>query len=157
VPYTISGVTFGGIGTSYTIANLSIGPTTGTFQITGTGTAAGTTTGQGGNNDTIMYDTNKPFAPMQFWGDYSNGIYANVTSHFADGLIVHSRPGAGIGWDDITAIASVTGAEVSAGNINIVFTPAGTGTLLIGTHAGLSCTGTPTSSFATVNGIVTHC
>lgn len=32
-----------------------------------------------------------------------------------------------------------------------------TGAIKAGTSAGLSCSGTPTSSFATVNGIVTHC
>jgi hypothetical protein len=28
---------------------------------------------------------------------------------------------------------------------------------LVGSTAGVSCSGTPTSSFASVNGIVTHC
>lgn len=126
VQQTISGVTFGGLGTSYTIANLSVGASNGTYTITGTGTAAATTTGQGGNSVTVMYDTNKPYAPIQFWGDYAHGLIANTTSHFADGLIVSAQPGEGVGWTDGTGTASVTGTEVTPGNIAIDLKPAGT-------------------------------
>jgi hypothetical protein len=45
-----------------------------------------------------------------------------------------------------TSILAVSGAGVTLG-----------GTITAGSSAGLTCTGTPSSSFATVNGIVTHC
>jgi hypothetical protein len=150
---TVSGVTLSP-GTGYVMANVN--HTAGTFTITGAGIAAANASG-GGTAAMAMLDFNKPYAPFQLWGEYAHGIIANPTSWFADGLIVNARPGQGFGWNDGTAIASVTGTEISAGNVSITLTPAGTGTIKVGSAAGLSCSGTPTSGFASVDGLVTHC
>jgi hypothetical protein len=74
-----------------------------------------------------LLDSNKPYAPAQFWGEYAHGIIENTSSWFYDGLIISALPGQGMGWNDGTATASVTGTEISAGNVSVDLVPVGTG------------------------------
>lgn len=48
-------------------------------------------------------------------------------------------------------------AEGTDANIDIDFIPKGTGTLSLNGARGVICSGTPTVSFATVDGLITHC
>jgi len=122
--YTIAGVTFGG--GSYAMSNINIGA--GTFTITGSGTASSTTIG-GGATPIMYLQALAPYAPTQFWGEWKHGI-TTTNFHSDDGSIINTQPGNGVVWNDGTGSASVTGAEVSAGNVNVVSTPAGTGLVL---------------------------
>ena len=124
--YTFAGVTFGG--GSYTIANVNVAA--GTFTITGTGSASSSGS-FGGNGQSLYFDKRSPFAPVQFTGQYRHGLYTAPDSRFEDGLVIHARPGQGIGWDDGTGIASITASASSAGNVSVVATPAGTGTVTL--------------------------
>lgn len=63
--------------------------------------------------------------------------------------------GAGIGWD-LGSGGDVSLYRISSGKLGTNGSMTATG-YIAGSSTGLSCTGTPTSSFATVNGIVTHC
>ena len=126
--YTVAGVTFGG-GT-YTIG--AVNDAAGTFTIAGTGTASSTTTG-GGNAAVIYFANLSPYAAMQLSGLWEDGIRSAVQSRFTSGLIVHTQPGTGFGWDDGTGIASVNASVASAGNIHVQLKPAGTGSVMFGT------------------------
>ena len=46
-----------------------------------------------------------------------------MNSRINDKLIVHTQPGNGVGWDDGTSTASVTGTEISAGHVSVDLTP----------------------------------
>jgi hypothetical protein len=58
-----------------------------------------------------------------------------------------TNPTIGIG----TAVATALNIGNSGSTTNLI------GAIQAGGTAGLTCSGTPTSSFATKNGIVTHC
>jgi hypothetical protein len=123
VAFTVRGVTFAP--GSYTVANVNQGA--GTFTITGVGNATSSGLVTGG---TWFWDNLAPFAPMQIWGEWTHGIYTHPTlSKINDGLIVRTQPGVGVGWDDGIGIATINGAEVSPGNVDVVLTAAGTGSV----------------------------
>lgn len=123
--YTISGVTFGA-GT-YTMSNVNLG--TGKFTITGSGAAAGNVSG-GGTNAIVSFLNQAPYSAHQVWGEWTTGgLVAHSTFRSDNGLFIRSIPGAGVGWYDGTGTAVITGTELSAGNIEITLTPAGTGTV----------------------------
>jgi len=140
--YTINGVTFGG--GNYTIANV----TSTNFTITGTGTASASGSG-GGTNQWMSFATLVPYAPAQAQGEFKHGYACASNSKFDDGLCVTSVPGAGIGWNDGTGTASVTGTEKSAGNVEVTLTPSGTATINLNGHVianGLLTSGTLTNA-----------
>lgn len=128
------------------------------FTITGTGTA--NATGNGGpSGQVVSFATLVPYGVTDIFGEFKHGITTTTNSKFDDGLIIHTQPGNGFGWDDGTAIASITGHEISAGNIDVVLTPVGTGTIKIGATAGVSCAANSVSltTLVVTNGLVTHC
>jgi hypothetical protein len=57
----------------------------------------------------------------------------------------------------LTGVPVVFQASGTDPNINIEFVPKGTGVLQIGATLGVTCSGTPTASFASTGGLVTHC
>jgi hypothetical protein len=114
-----------------------------TFQITGTGSASAT--GAGGAAQVFYYQNLVPYAPMEFRGSFKHGI-STTEFRSEDGSIIRTQPGNGIAWDDGTAAASITGTEISAGNVSIVLTRAGTGTVRL--------VGLPTSAAGLTTGDV---
>jgi hypothetical protein len=134
---TVNGVTFGGA--AYVMSNV----TATTFQITGTGSASAT--GAGGAAQVFYYQNLVPYAPMEFRGSFKHGI-STTEFRSEDGSIIRTQPGNGIAWDDGTAAASITGTEISAGNVSIVLTRAGTGTVRL--------VGLPTSAAGLTTGDV---
>lgn len=85
-------------------------------------------------------------------GDYDGAVYTAQTGSLLYGVVVQSANAAT--WQ--YAYAALDTSQV----LRFSVTPAGviTGTgYKAGSNTGLTCSGTPTSSFASVNGIVTHC
>lgn len=134
IAQTINGVTFGG--QNYVIS--ATNHATNKFSITGSGNAS--STGTGGVIGWMSFQPFVPYAPYQATGEFKHGIIANQQSRFQDGLFVHSIPGAGVGWDDGTGIAIMTGISSGAGNVGILITPAGTGKVTV-TGFPTSCSG----------------
>ena len=62
-----------------------------------------------------------------------------------------------MGADGSGNIAKIDAGFISTGNMDMLVTTLGTGTIKINGTAGLTCSGTPSSSFASVKGVVTHC
>lgn len=56
-----------------------------------------------------------------------------------------------------TTVAPALKSLGSDTNISLNLVPKGTGVIQVGGTAGVTCSGTPTSSFAATKGIVTHC
>lgn len=108
--YTLNGVTFGAA--SYTVANVNT--TTGTFEITGSGTAGSSGSG-GGSGQAVVFERLNPQSPIQFWGGFEYGIRTKY-AQFASGYLIDTQPGAGIRWDNGTGEATIqasgTGATV---------------------------------------------
>lgn len=150
--YTISGVTFGG--GIYTVNNVD--DVNGHFTITGAGSAGGNVAG--GGSSVVVYFTNlSPYAAFQMSGLWEDGIRTDVTlSRFTSGLLIHTQPGIGMGWDDGTGIASITGVAGSAGNVGVLISRAGTGTVNISGFP-TACAGLPTGTLANVAGTATFC
>lgn len=68
-----------------------------------------------------------PYAPLRLAGNWLHGIVTDSSFVARDGLLISTRTGNGIGWGDGKGTASVTGTDVSAGNIDVTMAPAGTG------------------------------
>lgn len=90
----------------------------------------------------------------------ANVIYGTNTINGASGAQI------GVNQPAPGAVFDILGSNTSSGTLafrvqNItpanLFSVADDGTIKVGATAGVSCSGTPTSSFASVNGIVTHC
>lgn len=86
-------------------------------------------------------------------GDYDGAVYTAQTGSLKYGVLVQSANGS-TGWQYAFAALdpsnSLNFTVDTAGNVHAASYKAGA-------SAGVSCSGTPTSSFASVNGIVTHC
>lgn len=108
--------------------------------------------GTGDNTGTVG---NYPAAPLGFAGNWLHGIQL-LNSTFNDNVAMHLATAHVVEWDDGTAVSSI-GQNGSGASVGLNFVTAGSGTLSVNGTAGLSCSGTPSSSFASVNGIVTHC
>lgn len=126
--YTISGVTFGNA--SYAVSNVNL--SAGTFDITGTGSAAASISG-GGTGQYIHFEKHTPQSPFQIWGGFNHGIRTKFAK-FNSGYLIDTQPGAGIRWDNDTASATidVTG---NGADIDMIFTTAGTGRMNFGTYS----------------------
>jgi hypothetical protein len=111
----------------YTMA--SVDTAAGSFNITGVGAASASGAG-GGTGLYGFYPKQAPYAPAQWWGEWKHGIITNQAK-FDSGGIIETQPGNGILWNDGTGTASVNATARSAGNIDIVLDPAGTGTVRI--------------------------
>ena len=123
--YNIAGVTFGG-GTSYAIANVNIAAGTFTFdagQFGGGGSNAAAAIRAGGKHRAAYFDKDAPYSAMSIHGELQHGLITTLNSRINDKLIVHTQPGNGVGWDDGTSTASVTGTEISAGHVSVDLTP----------------------------------
>lgn len=127
--YTISGVTFGNA--SYAVSNVNL--SAGTFDITGTGSAAASVSG-GGSGQYIHFEKHTPQSPFQIWGGFNHGIRTKF-ARFASGYLIDTQPGAGIRWDNDTADATIT-ASGNGADVDLILTTAGTGRLNFGTHTG---------------------
>lgn len=127
--YTISGVTFGNA--SYTVANVNL--TAGTFDITGTGSAAASISG-GGTGQYLHFEKYTPQSPFQIWGGFEHGIRTKFAK-FNSGYLIETQPGAGIRWDNDTADATIT-ASGNGADVDLILTTSGTGRLNFGTHTG---------------------
>jgi len=77
--------------------------------------------------DTTGTLANYPYAPLRMAGNWLHGMITDSSFVSHDGLIISTQTGNGVGWGDGTATANVNGAEISAGNIDVTLTPAGTG------------------------------
>jgi hypothetical protein len=134
-----SAITFAGASGSFSATSSS--PVV-TVVNSGTGQAATMTA----NNSTSVLQLIQSGAGL---GLSSNGqIASSVTSS-----------GSGVSATQAGSGNAFTGLATGGGNAAqfigpVVFTSGG---IITGSSAGVSCTGTPTSSFATINGIVTHC
>jgi len=120
---TLAGVTFGGA--SYVIAGVD--KVNGKFTITGTGTASSTASG-GGSGQWLAFANLVPYSPYQAQGSFKHGLIS-TKARFESGGIIETQPGNGILWGDGTGTASINSVLKSAGNIDVVVTPAGTGGL----------------------------
>jgi hypothetical protein len=110
---------------NYTMSSVSADA----FTITGVGSAG--SSGSGGGAGLYGYFPKQaPYAPAQWWGEWTHGI---STKNFKSdsGGIIDTQPGNGIQWNDGTGTASITGTEVSAGNVGITMTRAGTGQIVV--------------------------
>lgn len=159
--HTYDGVTFGG--GEYAISNISLANET--VDITGTGTATlGGTYGAGLNFGEVAYiKRHTPFAWGQSRGAFQHALYINNQSLIRDGLAISSipqtayNPGGGLGWRDAAGnLATVKGVMNTAGNIDIVSKPLGTGKVIAGPFP-TSCSGLATGTLANVGGIATFC
>jgi hypothetical protein len=96
------------------------------------------------------------FAGESIAGNYA--IYGSTSFNAGPNTITGNTiegfngPGSGI----VFAASSVTYTTVAANQIDLTTTPFG-GTAGTGSAFGQSCSGTPSSSFSSVNGIVGHC
>lgn len=122
-PQTVNGVTFGGA--DYVMS--SVNSAGGTFQIQGTGTA--TLTGNGGAGTWVAFANLVPYAPFHYHGSYKHGLISSPNSRVESGAIVETQPGNAFLWTDGTGKATINGIASSTGNIDVVLTPAGTGTI----------------------------
>lgn len=161
--YVISGVSFGG-GVSYHIANIDFPGQTFTFdagEYGGGGSNATAVISAGNVSQAVYFDKDAPFSPGSLHGEYLHGWWVDPLSKFLDGAAFHSvHDGGAFAWDDGAGnLAKIDAHRVSAGNMDIVFSPAGTGTLKIGAAAGLSCPGGTFNAATAVftNGLLTHC
>jgi hypothetical protein len=107
----------------------SVNTTTGFFTIFGSGNSAGVVSG-GGSGRIFSFENYSPYAPYQAYGTYLHGLIFEMTFRSYDGMAVSAPAGNGYGWNATTgATASVNATDDGAGNMNIILTPAGTGTI----------------------------
>ena len=128
---TVGGVTFGGA--SYVIA----GVTATTFTIIGTGTAG--STGSLAVSQWAAFANLVPYAPMDLQGSWKHGI-STTNFRSEDGSIINTQPGNGLLWGDGTGTASINSSVSTAGNINVILAPAGTGAVMVAGAAGPTIT-----------------
>ena len=149
--YSFDGVSFGA--GDYAIANVNLAA--GTFTVTGSGAGVSGVTA-GGVGQAAFFDKEAPFSPISVHGEFLHGITATTNSRFEDGLFVNMQPGQGVGWSDGSGTAIIKATAPTAGNLNIVFAPAGTGTVNISGFP-TSCSGLPTGTLANIAGTATFC
>lgn len=149
--------------------------------IIGYGAAAGLTTGPSntvvgaanGNANCITSGTGNlelgqgacvPSPTASWQGSIMSSIFI-TNANIGGGGSSYGQVGFG-GQKAPSAVIDILGSDTSSGTLAFraqnstpanLLSVADDGTIKVGTSTGLSCTGTPTSSFATVNGIVTHC
>ena len=128
--YTISGVTFGNA--SYAVSNVNL--SAGTFDITGTGSAAASISG-GGTGQYIHFEKHTPQSPFQIWGGFNHGIRTKFAK-FNSGYLIDTQPGAGIRWDNGTAAATIQTSGNGA-DVGITLTPAGASAVQVAGPLGL--------------------
>jgi hypothetical protein len=133
----LASATVGSGGVGYQSTDHLYDPVTGSV-LTPSGVSGGAITGY-----TVVtpghYTSSAPSNPVALFGGTGAGATANLSWTTATTL----------DFGPTSATVLALGNSGSTTTIN--------GTIKAGSSTGLSCTGTPTSSFASVNGIVTHC
>lgn len=149
--YTINNVTFGA--GSYTMSNVNT--STGTFTITGTGTA--NASGSGGGSSQYLYFLNLvPYAPVQWWGRWKHGIITDSSAFFESGGLIETQPGNGYLWNDGTGTASINATKITAGNIDVTVTPAGTGQVRVNGSSSWTANGSVATALSSVGPTGSH-
>ena len=94
------------------------------------GTAAIASTGTAGHFLPYLDGANTWSGTNTWTGAFTNaGIVFDHTFLSALNLAMQMPPGQGVGWYDGTGTASITGTEITSGNVDVTIAPAGTGTV----------------------------
>jgi hypothetical protein len=102
-----------------------------------------------GNNGFVSYNTSGSTASFS---NNSANFVARGDGSLEATLIESSIYGSGTAFENLLGSFLVTGnGDTTVHNLTI------NGSAYAGSTAGVTCSGTPTSSFASINGIVTHC
>ena len=146
--YTINSVTFGG--GDYTVAN----KTSTTFTITGTGSASASGSG-GGTDQYVLFAKQVPHSAMQLWGSWKHGL---ITTNFRveSGNLIETQPGNSFAWNDGTGTASVNSTAITAGNIDVTVTPAGTGQVRVNGSSSWTANGSVATALTSVGPTGSH-
>lgn len=119
---------------------------------------SGNFNGSSFNGRTVSGSTGGLVAPVTFGAVPSTGglgVLWNLSSGTGETDFVNNKASGGGGFEWFNTATTTAGAPImtldSTGRMNA------TGGFSVGSSVGVSCSGTPTSGFVSVNGIVTHC